>query len=408
MGLGLGFGAFVGGASDGYDKSRQRAMQDEKMSWERADQKEKADMRIARDDLSKSLQSINTDSAYGKLPGAEDNVVPQQADAQQTQPQTAIAGPDQAAAGAATPAATPQVDRLKNPFTQNGEGLYKNQQLADDAKYKATRDAMANYFVKIGQPEKVLTLDKAVNEMREAAYDPVRKHALAAISSGSVGAMDMATKFSQAAGLGYTYEGGQYDAKTHAWNGVKVTDANGKSAVENIPVATFGTVMGGLTFDKALQLRFDREDAAAKNAIESKKADASMITAGAHARNAATNESTRASNEGINNEVRSRRYFDDFYGAGKDFQVKEPKDMLGWDDKQKSDYAAKVQNYETGRHNSQLAGSIFSINPGVKPGEITALIGKLSKNPDMKPDGQDSNGSYYFNVGGKKIVMPSN
>jgi hypothetical protein len=44
----------------------------------------------------------------------------------------------------------------------------------------------------------------------------------------------------------------------------------------------------------------------------------------------------------------------------------------------------------------------------MKPGEITSFINKLSSNPNAKPDGQDANGTYYFNYGGRKVVMPAN
>lgn len=396
MGLGLGFGAFVQGASEGYDKGRQRAIQDERMEWERADQKEKADMRIAKEDLAKSISTINTDSAYGKLPGAPDNALPQQ----EAPAQTAIANPDQAAAPAA-----PKEDRLANPYTQNGEGLYKNQQLADDAKYKATRDAFANYFAKTGQAEKILTLDKAVNEMREAAYDPVRKHALAAVSSGQPGAMDMVNRFSQAAGLGFKYEGGEYDSKNHTWNNVKVTGADGKTAVENIPVATFGQVLGGLTFDKALELRFNREDTARKFSIDEKNADSQRISANASATKAGAEARYADARVGaINSDVKGadakarveavNRFFPN---ADKVLKLDETVNLS------EKEVAAKKAQIEADGIGRDIAGNLVSLNPKVDPRVVAgfARSAAMGNRPEKQIDKES--GRTYITHGGVKL-----
>ena len=404
MGSGLAFGSFASGLTEGIDKGRARAIQDEKMEWERADQKEKADMRAARTDLSTMLQSINNDSAHGKLPGSPDNLVEQQA--QQTQPQTAIATPDQQAAPAAeTP--VQQEDRLKNPYTQNGEGLYKNQQLADDAKYKATRDAFAAYFVKTGQPEKVLTLDKAVNEMREAAYDPVRKHALAAVSSGQPGAMAAVNKFSQAAGLGFTYEGGEYDSKNHTWNNVKVTGADGKSAVENIPVATFGQVMGALTFDKALEIRFNREDTARKFAIDEKNADSQRISANASATKAGAESRyadarvNQLNNDAKGNDLKARvEAVNKFFpNADKVLKLDETVNMS------KEQVAGKNAEIEADSKGRTIAGNLASLNPKTDLRVIAgfsraAAMGNL---PEKQIDKES--GRAYVTHGGTKIFV---
>lgn len=399
MGLGLGFGSFASGLSEGIDKGRARAIQDERMEWERADQKEKADMRIAKEDLAKSISSINTDSAYGKLPGAPDNALPQQ----EAPAQTAIATPDQQAA---SPAA-PQEDRLANPFKQNGEGLYKNQQLADDAKYKATRDAFANYFARTGQAEKILTLDKAVNEMREAAYDPVRKHALAAVSSGQPGAMDMVNRFSQAAGLGFKYEGGEYDSKNHTWNNVKVTGADGKTAVENIPVATFGQVMGALTFDKALELRFNREDTARKFAIDDKNAESQRISANAAATKAGAESryadarvnAINSDAKGSDSKARVEAINKFFPNADKVLKLDE---TVGMNDKELASKKAEIDTDNRGR---TIAGNLASLNPKTDLRVIAgfsraAAMGNL---PEKQIDKES--GRAYITHGGTKIFV---
>lgn len=405
MGSGLNFGAFVQGATEGYDKGRQRAIQDEKMDWERAEQKEKADIRTARDDLANSLSSINKDSAYGKLPGSADNALEQQTPAQTDVPvQGAIASPDQAAPASA-PAPAKEVDRLANPYMQNGEGLYKNQKLADDAKYKATRDAYANYFTRIGQPEKVLTLDKAVNEMREAAYDPVRKHALAAVSSGQPGAMDMVNKFSQAAGLGFTYEGGQYDSKNHAWTGVKVTGSDGKSSVETIPVATFGQVMGALTFDKALELRFNREDTARKFAIEDKNAESQRISANA--------ASTKAGAESRYADARVTALGNDAKGADAKARVEAVNKFFPNADRilkmeetvnlTKDQVAAKNRDFEVDTKGRQIAGHFISLNPKVDPRVVAGFARSAASGnlPEVYTDKET--GREYITYGGVKL-----
>lgn len=290
MGTGLNVGAFAGGMAEGISRGIKDENEKEQTQALRDDRLEKAKIRAARDELSKTFDEMNHKIAYGKLPAGDDNVIqqPEQAPVEGAQQapaqQTAIATPDQAAP-AATPAAPVEqkqdTSRVNDIFKSNGEGLYKNQNLANEAKYAAIRNAYEKFFIATGQPERVLDLDKKINEMRDNAYDPLRKATAAAVMSGQPGAIDMVNKFSQAAGLGFQYEGGEYDQKTHTWNNVKVTDAKGKTQVENIPVATMYTVLGVLTPEKKLELDFNREDTARKFAIEDKNAESNRISANA-------------------------------------------------------------------------------------------------------------------------------
>lgn len=414
MGVGLtALASFASGATEGYDRARKREMEDERQKWERSDQEDKQKMRDARDDYAKQMTLAREQFATGKLPGQEENLlqtpvqVPPAEQAGEPAPaRTGIATPEQAAA----PQAAPQQDPATNIFKNNGEGLYKNQKQANDAYWNRLRDITANYYEKTGQVDKVMELDKKVNDWKASAYDELRKSTAAAIVTGDRGAMKMASHLADMTGLGFKVDpnSGTYDPKTHMWNGVKTFDHEGKEHVDNISATNLLTMVGQLAPEKLLEFDIGRADKERQFKIEERKVGAEETKAGAAALNARTNEKVRQSNEGINNEIRSRNYFDSFYGASKDFQVKSKEDQLGWTDQQKADYAASKVKYEQARHNSQLASSLYSLNPSMKPGEVTSFINKLAGNPNAKPDGQDANGNYYFNYGGRKVVMPAN
>lgn len=421
MGMsGIALGSFVQGASDGYDRARKRGIEDERQKWEREDHDDKQRMRDAQKEFAAQMQAAREQFATGKLPGQEENLVPQQAPVAAPSPDaqpvrqgiaTSDAAPQAAAPQGAAPAAPAPADNpVSNIFKSNGEGLYKNQKQANDAYWNRLRDITANYYEKTNQVDKLMDIDKKIGEWKSSSYDELRKATAAAIATGDPGALKMASHLADLTGLGAKLDpsNATYDSKTQTWNNVKTIGPDGKEHVENLTAQSLLTTIGHIAPEKLIEWNVGRQDKERQFGIEERKAKAEETKAGAAATNARTNEAVRTSNEGINNEIRTRNYFDSFYGASKDFQVKDPKDMLTMTDQQKADYEIKRERYEIGRHNSQLASSLYSLNPGMKPGEITAFIGKLSKNPNAKPDGQDANGSYYFNVGGKKVVMPAN
>jgi hypothetical protein len=414
MGTGLNVGAFAGGMAEGISRGIKDENEKEQTQALRDDRLEKVKIRGARDELSKALEEINHKSANGMLPGSDDNVIqqPEQAPVASAQQapaqQTAIATPDQAAPAAAPAApAQPKQDsnRVKDIFQSNGEGLYKNQNLANDAKYSAIRSAYEKFFVSTGQPERVLDLDKKINEMRDNAYDPLRKATAAAVMSGQPGAIDMVNKFSQAAGLGFQYEGGEYDQKSHTWNNVKVTDAKGKSQVENIPVATMYTVLGVLTPEKKLELDFNREDTARRFSIEDKNAESNRISANAASTKAGAEKNyadarVKALNEDSKGtEVKARVEALNKFFPSADRVLKSDETI----NDSKEEVARKKRDIEIDSTGRTVAGNLASLNPKVDVRVIAGAARSAASGNRPEKQVEQETGRTYFTHGGVKL-----
>lgn len=473
MGIGLATGAFLGGLSDGYDKANRRAIDEERLSWEREDQQEKRKSRTEREKtvadldaatkehdaatsalsgtsseqqqngigtatLQQSIGQLNDARANGLLQtnaGLTDQgkqYVDQTTGAGQP-PRQAISTPDAAAPQPATGAPSTsqqaistgvqpqptdeagsasgqpqQMNRLNSPFTSGGEGLYKNQKEADDAYYNKLRQIYTHHYARTGDLDKLATLDDTINKMRDSRYEPMLKAGVAAIMQGDARGFDAINRAFSALGIPANYDASNATIKDGMVNGLVTTDhATGKQHTENVPLTSILQTATRFTPDRALEFVVGRQDKERTLAVEERKAKAEETKAGAYSSMAATNAAARRSNDEINNEAKTQRYFDNYFGAGKDFQVKGKEDQMLMTPEQRQEYQAKQDQYQLARQKSQLASSIISINPGMKPGEVTSVINMMQKRQDSRPDGRDSNGNYFIIVGGRRVVLPS-
>jgi hypothetical protein len=218
MGVGLtAVASFASGATEGYDRARKRDMEDERLKWERQDQEEKQMMRDARDEYAKQMSAARQQFATGKLPGQEENVIPQQPD-QQVAPAD-LKLPHAPVSLHLSKQQHQQLlssnhkDPTANIFKNNGEGSVQEPEASQRCLLGRLRDITANYYEKTGQVDKVMDLDKKINEWKNSSYDELRKATAAAIVTGDRGAMKMASHLASLTGLGFKVDpdSGTYD-----------------------------------------------------------------------------------------------------------------------------------------------------------------------------------------------------
>lgn len=427
---GIKLGAFLGGAVDGYNTARKRAAEEERLSWERDEQDEKKKAREARSEFSASMEKLRQDRANGMLAGGEDNLTengiqhvqsyqqkatapkqtaiaapadaaPAEAPAQQ---QTAIAVPGAAPAPQQAPA--PQENRVANPFKSSGEGLYKNQRLADDAYYNGVRDITARYLERTGQMDKLATLDKQINDMRESAYDPIRKAAAAALATGQPNAMKLAAHAMSLSGIPVQFDetSGVYDAKSQMWKGVKSRGADGKERVEDMHVTQMLTAINSLDPARLVEFTVGRGDKERELSIKEKDSESQRITANASA--------TRAGAEKTYYEARARATDQDIKGAnakalqetlGKHFPLAnseiDPTKSIG---KSPDDLKKRQAQIDADTKGLAVAERLAGLNPKLDPRVVgaaskQALGGGMSEQTDQKT------GRKYIEYGGTKI-----
>lgn len=410
--------------------------EDKRFGWEEGDQKQKVKVRDAGTALGESLADIDRRSQSGDLPGGDDNVVQQTPAALPVAP-TGIASPSAPMTPPSTPAGAPIVAaapvatgiRPENAapssatpakqatpvtvFNSNGEGKYKNQPLANEAKMTATRDAWAKFYTDSGQPEKIMGLDKQISEMRETQYEPVRKATAAAIISGDPGAMQMVSKFSKMAGLGVQYEGGTWDAAKRTWNDVKVTRDGGESKVMSIPAEVMFTTIGSLTPSKLIENQDARADklkdqnVAQQNADSStSRAASSAVSAGAQATNARLNRDTKRDNDVINTEVKTRSFFASTYGSNKPMKEMTPQEFGMASPDEQARYTRRLNASDNANEQTVRASNLYSLNPERRGAEIVNALAYIDSHPNEEPAGRNRDGSYFFTIGGKNYTIP--
>lgn len=394
---------------------RQKAMdrEDKRFKFEEDEQAERQRVRDANKAFSTEIKALNEARANGQLPGSDDNLIEQPASAAPT----AIAAP-----GAAPAPAAAEPPRTQNIFKSGGEGLYKDQKLADDAYYKRLYDVTSNYLSATGQSDKVLGLQKQITEMREQGYEPLRKAAAAAVAMGHPNAMQLVAQASKISGTPTNIDpaSGVFDKDTQTWKGVKIIGADGKTQVQDIPAQNLLASIGSLDAGKVLEFNYGRADAAVKQKLEERKVGAEELRARSSAAIAADNAKTNATTRAYNEEVRRRtadraddesaaKFFGSTFGL-KELEVKTKDEVEALMPDQRKAYEQTRQEQSKRRELAGYAQNIYTLNERKVPAPVIAqAIPALQRRiaEGKGADGMDpASGLPFVSINGKKILLP--
>jgi len=408
----------VSGIEEGFEKvgesrRRQKAIEreDKIFGFQEAEQADRQRVRDSNKLFAEEIKVLTESRANGKLPGADDNVIEQPP----APAPTAIAAPG----AAPQPAETP---RTKDIFKSGGEGLYKNQVLADDAYYEGLYNITSKHLAATGQAEKMFSLKKQITEMREQGYEPLRKAAAAAVAMGHPNAMQLVGQASRLTGTAINIDplSGKFDKDAQTWKGVRIIGNDGKSEMQDIPVQNLFALVGALDAGKVVEVNFARKDADRKNKIEQQKADADTKKAGAYASSVTDNAETNKSTRTFNNETRARqadraddesaaKYFGGAFGL-KEFEVKPKDEVDAMLPKQQQAYAQMRQEQGQRREIASYAQNIYSLNGRkVSASFIAQAIPLLKK---RNAAGQNSDGTApasglpFVTINGQKLLVP--
>jgi len=401
----------------GQNERRARAIErdDKRFEWETAEQDEKARLRQAGKDFATQMQEARQQFATGKLPGQEQNVLEQ---ADPAAPRQAIAADGTQPA----PAAADASSRAANIFKSNGEGLYKDQKLANDAYWSRLRDITAGYYEKTGQVDKLMEIDKKINEWKNSSYDELRKAAAAAVATGDSEALKMVSRVGQLTGLGVQMDGStaSFDPKTQTWKGVKVMGADGKEAVRDVSAVSLLSALSQLSPEKLIEFNIGRADKDRQFGLDERKTRADERRADAYASTARDNAETNRNTRETNNLIRERqqqlkedegaaKLFGGAFGV-KEIEVKTKDEVEAMLPAQRQAYEKQRTEQAQRRELASYAQGVYALNERkVPPAQITQLMPVLRRriSEGKGADGVDeATGLPFVNFNGKKILLP--
>lgn len=427
-------GAIVKGVDQGLREygegvRRQKAIERDEFRFdqEKADAEEKKRIRDAQKEYADEMRKARALFAQGKAPGQEENLTEQAVaspEGEQPRP-TGITPPGAAAPGAAPAAAAPAPaapPREQDIFRSNGEGLYKDQKLANDAHWARMRDITATYLEKTGQVDKLMDLDEKINKWKGSAYDELRKATAAAIATGDPEALKMTSRLAELTGLGFKVDprSGKFDPKTQTYVGVKMTGLDGKEKVEDLSATRLLSVIGQLSPEKLIEWNVARQDKAIQQGFEERKVAADESRARTSAATAADNAKTNATTREYNNDARRRqadraddesaaKFFGSTFGI-KEMEVKTKDEVEALMPDQRKAYEQTRQEQAKRRELAGYAQNIYTLNERKVGAPIIAqAIPALQRRiaDGRGADGIDpASGLPFVNINGKKILLP--
>ena len=215
--MGFNLGTFAGGVSKGANDVIDMWNKIDESKYRKEEQDEKSRIRKANADFAKDLETLRTERREGT--GSFEDLLSDDVKNSRTQP-----------SGIATPGAeTPQPRTgSKNPLLDGGEGLYRNQKLADDRYYNRLADLQERLY-SITDPSKAVLVREQMAELRDKDYERSRKTATAALLSGAPNALSLANQAYgfQKDGFQIDTTSGKFDPKA-GWQGVNIVDKDGK------------------------------------------------------------------------------------------------------------------------------------------------------------------------------------
>jgi hypothetical protein len=189
--------------------------------------------------------------------------------------------------------AGPGQDRSKaygsnNPLMNGGEGLYGNQDDADNHFYARLQALQTDYY-SVADPAKVPLIGEELAALRDKGYERTRKAATVALLSGAPGAISLANK-----AYGFQKDGVMLDSnsgsfeKGKGWTGVNLVDANGQvQKTMNFSEADIMRLYLSASPDKLVDFNLNERKVAATES----QANSAAVSADASLRNAKSTES---------------------------------------------------------------------------------------------------------------------
>ena len=215
--MGFNLGTFAGGLSKGANDVIDMWNKIDESKYRKEEVDEKRRIRKANEDFAKDLETLRTERREGS--GSFEDLLSDDVRNSRIQP-----------SGIATPGAeTPQPRTgSKNPLLDGGEGLYRNQKLADDRYYNRLADLQERLY-SVVDPSKAVMVREQMAELRDKDYERSRKTATAALLAGSPNALSLANQAYgfQKDGFQIDTTSGKFDPKT-GWSGVNIVDKDGK------------------------------------------------------------------------------------------------------------------------------------------------------------------------------------
>ena len=213
--MGFNLGAFAGGISKGANDTIDimNKIDDSQRNKERYDE-EKA-TRLAKKEFQDNLEKLRRDRSTGT--GEFEDLVDEGVLAQRKAP-----------AGIATPGQESAPTASKNPLKDGGEGLYRNQKLADDRYYNRLADLQEKLY-SFTDPSKAAFVREEMEKLRDADFERQRKVATSALITGAPNALSLANKAYgfQKDGFKIDETSGKFDPEK-GWTGVNIVDKDGK------------------------------------------------------------------------------------------------------------------------------------------------------------------------------------
>lgn len=215
--MGFNLGTFAGGVSKGANDVIDMWNKIDESQYRKEEQDEKRRIRKANEDFAKDLATLRDERKNGT--GQFEDLLSDDVKASR-----------QAPAGITTPGSEPVKPKTgsNNPLLDGGEGLYRNQKLADDRYYNRLADLQERLYSVI-DPAKAVMVREQMAELRDKDYERGRKTATAALLSGAPNALALANQAYgfQKDGLSIDTTSGKFDQKT-GWSGVNIVDKDGK------------------------------------------------------------------------------------------------------------------------------------------------------------------------------------
>ncbi len=215
--MGFNLGTFAGGVSKGANDVIDMWNKIDESQYRKEEVDEKRRIRKANEDFAKDLAVLRDERKSGT--GQFEDLLNDDVKASRTQQP-----------GIATPGAEPVQPKTgsNNPLLDGGEGLYRNQKLADDRYYNRLADLQERLYSVI-DPSKAVMVREQMAELRDKDYERGRKTATAALLSGAPNALALANQAYgfQKDGLSIDTTSGKFDQKA-GWSGVNIVDKDGK------------------------------------------------------------------------------------------------------------------------------------------------------------------------------------
>lgn len=303
--MGINWGALAGGIGSGAAQGIKMMTEIEEAGyrkdahqWAKDEQEQKKLVREAQKAYAQGIDALKKERQSGTGSFSQ-FITPEVAKAREAESSGAIATPGQVESKAYG---------SKNPLMDGGEGLYRNQALADDHYYSRLKDLQERLY-SVTDPSKLPMVSEEIEALRERGYDRTRKAATVALMAGAPNALDLANR-----AYGFQKDGMQIDTRSgtfdpeKGWSGVNIVDQSGQT-VRSI----------SLTQNDILKMYLSgTPDKLATFNIQSRQADSAEMSAKASqtsANAAVTTANARAAL--VDSENYKNRQIGDWYGAGK-------------------------------------------------------------------------------------------